>query len=109
MCERVNNVLKLMTLAAVFGLAGCATTIDLNELAAKVSKAQATADDAVNRANAADKKAADADQRATDAGNKASAAEAMAINAKKAADEAMALCKQTEEKCNRMFQKSMQK
>jgi len=109
MCDRIKNILTLTVVVAALGLAGCASTEEIKRLSADVAKAQATADAAMNKANDADAKATNALKMANEAGMKATAAQAMASDAKKAAQDAMAASKETEEKCNRMFQKSLRK
>ena len=96
MNDRTLNVLKFTVLAgALAGLAGCATTSDLNNATAAANKAQSAADSAMSAANKAQATANDA--------------LAKAMEAERIANDAKASCKESEEKCSRMFNKSMQK
>ncbi len=87
-----NNGKVVLMLAALLGLAGCATTSDLDklrtELKADVQQANDTANSAAAKADAASKEAAAASQTANEA--------------KVSADEANS-------KIDRMFKKSMYK
>jgi len=83
-----NNGKFVLMLAALIGLAGCATTSDLDALRAEVKQANETANGADAKADAASKEAAAASQTANEA--KASAEEANS-------------------KIDRMFKKSMYK
>lgn len=88
----MRNVLKPMTaglmVAALAGLAGCATTSDLDSMRADVQKANDTASQAA--ADAAD-------------------AKRDAAAARSAAEEARDTSQETNEKLDRMFKKSMYK
>lgn len=83
-----KKVLSGSLLVAVVGLAGCATSGDLQELRDEVARVNSTAEQA----------AADA-----------SAAKADAAAARAAAEEAQATSNETSEKLDRMFKKSMYK
>ena len=83
-----NNGKVVFVLAALIGLAGCATTSDLDALRAEVNQANETANGAAAKADTASKEAATASQTANEA--KASAEEANS-------------------KIDRMFKKSMYK
>lgn len=87
-----NNGKVVLMLAALIGLAGCATTSDLDtlrtELKADIQQANDTANSAAAKADAASKEAAAASQTANEA--------------KVSADEANS-------KIDRMFKKSMYK
>jgi hypothetical protein len=90
-------------------LGGCATTD-------AVTKAQATADQAMQKANEADANAnaakaaaAQASQKADEANANANAAKSTADEAKSTADAAKAESAATSEKVDRMFKKTMQK
>ena len=84
-----------LLVAAMSGLAGCATTSDTDALRDEVRQANQTAQEAVATAEAARKQAAQASQDAAEA-------RAMAEAAKASADE-------SNEKIDRMFKKSMYK
>ncbi|NQX88420.1 MAG: hypothetical protein HRT77_07130 [Halioglobus sp.] len=78
----MRNSLKTLAAALMLVvLAGCATTRDLDALALRVDKAQATAD----------------------------AAAASAANSQSSADQAMACCKANTERMDRMFKEKMNK
>ena len=83
-----NNCKVVLMLAALVGLAGCATTSDLDAVRAEVKQANDTANSAAAKADAASKEAAAASQTANEA--------------KVSADEANS-------KIDRMFKKSMYK
>jgi hypothetical protein len=82
-------------LLAVIGLAGCATTSDLDALRAEVQQANDTANSAAAKADAASKEAAAARQEAA--------------AAMRTADEAKASADEVNSKIDRMFKKSMYK
>ncbi len=88
MYDRARNVLTLATLAVALGLAGCATKAEVKSASDQAAKAQATAEDAMKKANEA---------------------AMMAANAQKTAEEAKAICTTAENKCGRMFEKAMTK
>ena len=78
----MRNSLKTLAAALMLVvLAGCATTRDLDALALRVDKAQATDD----------------------------AAAASAANSQSSADQAMACCKANTERMDRMFKEKMNK
>jgi len=81
MRNSLKTTAAAFVLVAVTGLAGCATTRDLDALKLMVDKAQATAD----------------------------AAAAAAASAQATADEALACCHANTEKMDRMFKQSMNK
>ena len=83
-------------------LGGCATTDS-------VTKAQATADQALQKANEANANANAAKATAAQASQKADQANATADAAKSTADSAKAESAATSEKLDRMFKKTMQK
>ncbi len=83
-----RNVLAAVMLVSLGGLAGCATTSDLDALRAQVEQANSTANKA-----AADAAAARRDAEA----------------AKTAAEQARDSAQETNEKLDRMFKKSMYK
>ncbi len=95
MNNKLTRTLKLIALTLPLGLAACATSSQMEALSDRVDKAQATADEALRKANAAQ---TTADQAAA----KADQAAQTANDAKTTAD-------QTDEKLNRMFKKSMEK
>jgi methyl-accepting chemotaxis protein len=98
--------------AALFGVAllgGCATTD-------AVTKAQSTADQALQKANEADANAnaakaaaAQASQKADEANANANAAKSTADQANSTAESAKAEVEKLAEKIDRMFKKTMQK
>jgi Alanine-zipper, major outer membrane lipoprotein len=88
MNQKLTNALKLSIVVVFLSLAGCATTSDVNNALAAANKAQATANAAMAKANEA---------------------EQAAKEAKVAAGGAMASCKAEDEKCLRMYKKSMEK
>lgn len=102
MNSKLTNTLKVVALALPLGLAACASTSDLEALAARVDKAQATADEALTKANAAQTTADQASSTSMDASRKADQAVQTANEAKAAADQA-------NERVNRAFKKSMEK
>ena len=83
-----NNGKIILMLFALVGLAGCATTSDLDSLRAEVQQANETANSAADKADAASKEAAAASQTA---------------------DEAKASAEEANSKIDRMFKKSMYK
>lgn len=110
MSDRLRNILKFTTVGIALGvLAGCATVDDdelrtavdesvgdqLDELRSEIAdvreiaeNAQATADEALDKADSADRKARSAQSTATDAKGRAES---------------------TEEKVDRMFERAMEK
>jgi len=90
--DAMRNMLKTTTtglvMVAITGLAGCATTSDLDALRAEVQKTNATANQAAADAASAKKDAA---------------------AARTAAEEARDTANDTNEKLDRMFKKSMYK
>jgi len=90
--DTMRNMLKTTTtglvMVAITGLAGCATTSDLDALRAEVQKANATASRAASDAASAKQDAA---------------------AARTAAEEARDTAQDTNEKLDRMFKKSMYK
>jgi murein lipoprotein len=92
----VGHYRKLVLIPiALLGLAGCATTSDLDALRAEVRQANETAQSALARAEAAEKQAA--------------AASGEAAAAMQTAEEARAMATETDSKIDRMFKKSMYK
>jgi len=102
MNDKLMNTLKVIALALPLGLAACATSSDVKDLSARVDKAQATADEALSKANAAQTTADQAAASSAEASRKSDAAAQTANDAKATAD-------QTNEKLNRAFKKSMEK
>lgn len=102
MNNTLRNTLKLLVLTVPLGLAACATSNDLNALSARIDKAQATADEALSKANAAQTTADQAAASSADASRKADQAVQTANDAKTTADQA-------NERVNRAFNKAMQK
>lgn len=102
MNNKLTSTLKMVALALPLGLAACASTSDLEALATRVDKAQATADEAMSRANAAQTTADQASSTSMDASRKADQAMLTANEAKAAADQA-------NERVDRAFRKSMEK
>jgi murein lipoprotein len=93
-----KSVTRFMTagaLVALVGLAGCASTSDLDKLRAEVHDAATAASDAKATADAAKQEAA--------------AASSTAADAKTTADEAKAMSEATDAKLDRMFKKAMYK
>jgi murein lipoprotein len=85
---KIKRMAGIVTLAAVAGLAGCATTSDLDSLRGEIRQANETAANAAATADAARKEAAAASQTAA---------------------EAKAMSEATDAKIDRMFKKSMYK
>jgi hypothetical protein len=83
-------------------LGGCAST-------GSVTKAQATADEALSKANAAQASANQANQKADQANATAASAQSTANDAKATADAAKAEVDRLAQKIDNMFKKSMQK
>ncbi|HEY0719881.1 MAG TPA: Lpp/OprI family alanine-zipper lipoprotein [Gammaproteobacteria bacterium] len=102
MTTTLRNTLKLVVLTLPLSLAACATTSEMNALSERVDRAQATADEALSKANAAQTTADQAAASSMDASRKADQAAQTANDAKAAADQA-------NEKLNRAFKKSMEK
>ena len=102
MNNKLTNTLKVIVLTLPLGLAACATSSDVKDLTAKVDKAQATADEALSRANAAQNTADQAAASNAEASRKAD-------QAVQTANDAKATAGQTDEKLNRMFKKTMEK
>ncbi len=92
---KIKRMAGIVTLAAVTGLAGCATTSDIDKLRTEVRQATDTANSASATADAARREAAAASM---------TAAEAKAI-----AEDAKATSEATDAKIDRMFKKSMYK
>jgi murein lipoprotein len=84
----LRKVAAISLVVLPLALAGCATTGDLQKVAATADQANATA------------------QRAAQSADEA---KAMASQAMQKADEAQSCCTQTNEKLGRMFKKSMYK
>jgi murein lipoprotein len=93
--NNVKAASTIVTLAAIAGLAGCASTSEMDKLRSEISQANDTAQSASATADAARKEAA--------------AASALASEAKATADDAKATSDATNEKIDRMFKKSMYK
>ena len=91
-----------VVLAAALMAAGCATTDD-------VKRAQATADQALSAANAANQKADAAMAAAQSASSKADAAQASANAAGQKADAASASVAELNDKVDKMFAKGLKK
>lgn len=106
---QTRSICLLTVLLAALGLAGCATPDEVNSAAAAARQAQATADAALARATEAGTAARNAQTGADEAKAAAGAAMKMSSEAKAEAENTKAACRATEEKCNRMFQKSLQK
>lgn len=102
MNNTLTSTLKLIALTLPLSLAACATSSELNALSERVDKAQATADEALSKANAAQTTADQAAATSMDASRKSDQAVQTANDAKATAD-------QTDEKLNRMFKKTMEK
>lgn len=83
-----NKSILVLTLSALVGLAGCASTSELDTLRAEIREANETAQNAAARADAASKEAAAASQTA---------------------NEAKAVAEEANSKVDRMFKKSMYK
>lgn len=83
-----RNTATALMLVSLGGLAGCATTSDLDDLRAEVQKANSTANQAASDAAAAKRDAA---------------------AAREAAEQARDSAQETNEKLDRMFKKSMYK
>lgn len=95
MNNKLTNTLKVVALTLPLGLAACATSGDMEAMSARVDRAQATADEALSKANAAQ---TTADQ-----------ASANSMQAVQTANDAKATADATDEKLNRAFSKSMEK
>jgi murein lipoprotein len=91
----MKTALAVAGLVALTGLAGCASTSEIDSLRDEIRQANATADSAASTADAARQEAA--------------AASATAADAKLTAEEAKASADATAEKIDRMFKKSMYK
>lgn len=102
MNSTLTDILKVFALTLPLGLAACATSSDIKDLSARIDKAQATADEALNKANAAQSTADQATATSMDASRKSDQAVQTANDAKTSADQA-------NEKLNRAFKKSMEK
>jgi outer membrane murein-binding lipoprotein Lpp len=92
----------LLTLVAAMGLAGCASTQQIDKIRAEAKEANANASKAADDAAAARAQAADALRTANAAKAEAAEAQEMARDAKRSADN-------TESKIDRMFKKAMHK
>jgi murein lipoprotein len=90
-----NNGKIVLMLSVLAGLAGCATTSEMDSLRAEIKQANETAQQASQTANSAAAKA--------DAASKQAAA------ASQTADEAKASAEEANSKIDRMFKKSMYK
>ena len=75
---RSKYVIVAISLVALLGLAGCATSEEIEALRAETAAAQATADQALERANAAYDLASEANAKADAAAAAAAAADAKA-------------------------------
>ena len=95
--RRTNNkrVAGIVTLAAVTGLSGCASTSEIESLRSEIRQANDTATNAASTAEAARSEAA--------------AAARAAAEANATAEEAKAMAEATDAKIDRMFKKSMYK
>lgn len=102
MNSKLTSTLKLIALALPLSLAACATSSDIKDLSARIDKAQATADEALSKANAAQTTADKAAAASMDASRKSDTAVQTANDAKATADQA-------NERVNRAFNKAMQK
>jgi uncharacterized protein HemX len=91
----MKQIAKLLVLFFVLGLAGCATTKDLDVLRAEVEQANATADAALTTAYEANVIAQEA--------------RGIAQDARATAQKANATAETTENKIDRMFKKAMYK
>jgi methyl-accepting chemotaxis protein len=91
----MKNTAKLLALLIVLGLAGCATTKDLESVRTLAEQANATADMALKTANEANATAQEA--------------KAIAQEANATAQNANATAATTEDKIDRMFKKAMYK
>jgi outer membrane murein-binding lipoprotein Lpp len=92
---RIKLIARIVTLSAIAGLAGCASTSEIDSLRSEIQQANDTANSASATANAARQEAAAASREA---------AEAKAI-----AEDAKATAEATDAKIDRMFKKSMYK
>ena len=92
----------VLMLAALLGLAGCASTTDFDALRASVQQANQTANSAAAKADAASREAAAASQEAA-------AAKQQSASASQTANEAKASAQEVNSKIDRMFKKSMYK
>lgn len=97
------------TLFCVALLGGCATTEELNKVAATADQANRKADEANATANSAKSVASQAAEEAVRAHAAATEAKSTADAAKSTADAAKAESASTSEKVDRMFKKTMQK
>ena len=100
--SKLSTALKVTALILPLGLAGCATTSDLNKVAAKADAAQSTANEALAKANAAQ-------NTGNEALSKASAAQSTADQAMSTANAANQKAEEANSKVERMFKKSMMK
>ena len=91
----LTKIAQATLIMAVVGLAGCASTGDLDALSARVDAASAEASAAKAEASAARAEAAEA--------------RTMAASATETANEAKATSEDTETKIDRMFKKAMHK
>ena len=91
----IKRVAGIVTLAAVTGLAGCASTSEVESLRSEIRQANDTAANAASTADAARSEAA--------------AASRAAAQANATAEEAKAMAEATDAKIDRMFKKSMYK
>ena len=104
MTDKLFNGLKIVALSAVVFGAGCAT-ITQEDLDA----VRAIAERAASDASAASSAASSASSAASEARQMASGAQSTANQALSAANASQACCDATNEKIDRMFQKSMSK
>jgi murein lipoprotein len=93
--KEIKTAAALVSVMALAGLAGCASTSEIDSLRSDISRANETAASAAADAAAARKQAA--------------AASATAAEAKATADDAKASADASAEKIDRMFKKSMYK
>jgi uncharacterized protein (DUF3084 family) len=100
--SKLSTALKVTALILPLGLAGCATTSDLNKVAAKADAAQSTANEALAKANAAQ-------NTGNEALSKASAAQSTADQAMSTANAANQKAEEANAKVERMFKKAMMK
>ena len=104
MTDKFHTVLKIVAVSAVVFGAGCAT-ITQEQLDAVRSTAEGAARDAA----AASSAASEASRVANEARQMASGAQSTANQALSAANASQACCDATNEKIDRMFQRSMSK